>query len=404
MWSEISGKVQLVEKQKITGRSGPTPNLISWHPGEYALPMKHIKTGRRTGGALALLAGIPWTYYSARFLLEEVGRAGIDSGQFFLLLLAMGGVAVLLCGLSQFIYREETIIYPDMVSWRRHGLGGFRAWKEPLAIYSGVLKEHRYWDNTDKPGPSYMIYSVTLLHKEPSKRALLYEANNQSMYPPPEWEEKWKHYSETFHLPLLEETDEGIVSSSAEDLTLPLLQRVANGKVEVPRMDPSRSKLGAGISASRENDLWVVTLVPVFPFLKGVGGVVLMVALLGVSFSFGLVRPDLALYLVLPVLLVIVFFGISISRRLKHPEQVAVDKTAVWYRSWDNRRGWNNKSIAINNILNISVKHDPADFRMGDQIIIEGRSDTLRFGGWLSSKTRRKIKALILSLVCWGGD
>ena len=82
MWSEISGKVQLVEKQKITGRSGPTPNLISWHPGEYALPMKHIKTGRRTGGALALLAGIPWTYYSARFLLKRSGVPALIPASF----------------------------------------------------------------------------------------------------------------------------------------------------------------------------------------------------------------------------------------------------------------------------------------------------------------------------------
>jgi hypothetical protein len=366
--------------------------------------MKHIKTGHRWGGLLALAAGFPWTYFSSRFLVEEVGRVGIDSGQVFLLLLSMGGLAVLLCGLSQFIYREETIIYPDMVSWRRHGLSGFKGWKEPVATYSGVLKAHRYSDNTGEAGPSYMIYSITLFHKDPSKRVALYEVDSSSMHPPPEWEEQWKHYSETFHLPLLEETDEGIVSSSAKDLTLSLLQRVVNGKMEVPRMDPFRSKLGAGISARREDDLWVITLMPVIPLVKGVLGILTMVVLMGVSFSLGVVRSDLAPYFVLAAMLVIVFFGISFSRRLRYPEQVGIDKTAIWYRSWGKRRGWHTKSIAMNNILNISVKNDPADFRTGEQIIIEGRSDTLRFGGWLPSKTRRRVKALILSLVYSGGQ
>ncbi|MFH1480125.1 MAG: hypothetical protein ABIG67_02570 [Pseudomonadota bacterium] len=391
-------------EQKIVGRSGPTPNLIPWSPDETTLPMKHVKTGHRVGGAFALLVGIPWTYYSARYLLEELRHTGLDSGQFFLLLLVMGGVFFVLFGLSQFIYREETVIYPGMVSWRRHGLSGFRAWQEPLSAYRGVFKKYLDRDSADSHGPSYRTYSIILSHEERSKWVVLYEVNDPSMSPPPEWEQKWRYYAGMFQLPLLEETGEGVIMSTPEDLGLPLLEKIAVGKIQVPPYDSSETRLGAGISLGREDDLWVITLRPFIRLWKGLVFFLLCGILLGLSLHFRLIPPQLILYFVLPVIFLFLIFGVSIWRKLKHPEQLAVDKEVIWDRSWNKRLGWKTRSIAITDILNISLKKDPSGSRRGDQIVIEGRSDTLRFGEWLPSRTKRKLKALILSLVGSEGD
>jgi multimeric flavodoxin WrbA len=193
-----------MKMETITGRTGPTPNRVSWKPLEGQLPMKHVVAGNRLGGAVALAVGLPWLYHAAGFLLEEIERTGFAFGQAFLILLVLGGLFVTLFGVSQFIYREKTVIDSETVRWSRHGLRGSKAWQEPLSRYLGVLKDYQHWSAHDSPGTSYTEYTLTLHHDEPSKRVRLYESQNSMAYPPDEWDRLWTHYARLFRLPVLE--------------------------------------------------------------------------------------------------------------------------------------------------------------------------------------------------------
>ena len=176
-------------KKEITGRSGPTSNQVSWTPLEGHLPMKHVVTGHRLGGAVALAVGVPWLFYAVRFLIEEHQRTGLAWGLLLLSPLALGGLAVTLFGLSQFIYREETVIDAETARCSRHGLTGSKVWQEPLSRYLGVLKDYQYRsghvhsDSGSTMYDSHMEYMLTLHHDDPSKRVRLYESQNSMLYP-----------------------------------------------------------------------------------------------------------------------------------------------------------------------------------------------------------------------------
>jgi hypothetical protein len=400
-----------MKKGEITGRSGPTPNLIAWKPLEGQLPMKHAVTGHRLGGVIALAVGVPWLLYSVQFLIEEHRRMGLDWGLLLLSPLVLGGLAVTLFGLSQFVYREETVIDAETVRWTRHGLTGSKAWQEPLSRYLGVLKDYQYrsghvppyGDGSTMYG-SHMEYMLTLHHADSSKRVRLYESQNSMTYPPEEWNRLWTHYAKLFRLPVLEGSREGIASSMVDDLARSLLDKIAEGKVMVPVVDLNEPRLPAGLSLHREDDLWVITLKPVGDLRNIAFLFTIACAMLGIGMVFYIFQHSLPpFFIALAFFLVVMAWAVhqmlSMTRKFRHPDQVAVDAKSLWYRSWDRRRGWDTRSIPIAEIVNIALHAEPAYYSPGEQVVVEGKRGRLEFGAALTDKARKRLCDLLLFLV-----
>ncbi len=390
-------------KKAITGRSGPTPNLVSWTPLEGRLPMKHVVTGHRLGGAVALAVGSPWLFHAAKFLMEELERTGFAFGQAFLFLLVIGGLLVTLFGLSQFIYREETVIDSETVRRTRRGLSGFKRWQETLPRYRGVLKEYQYWSSQDRPGMSYMEYTLSLHHDEPSKRVLLYESRNSMTCPPDEWSRLWAHYANLFRLPVLEGGRDGVAASTVEDLTRPILDKIAEGKVHVPKIDLNRPRLPSGLSLNREDDLWVVTLKPVGYVGKTAFLLAMAAGAVGVGMVFYIFPRSIPPFLLMlafagALLAGAIYFVVPVTRKFRHPDQVAVDAGTVWYRTWDRGR-WDARSIPVAEIVNITLRAEPAYYSPGEQVVVESKRSTLAFGAALTDRARRQLKDILLFLV-----
>ena len=224
--------------------------------------MKHSISGNRLAGALALLIAPVWI----SFFIDDIFRA-LEPTFLLLELLMMvlatlPGIFVLIYGISQYIYYEETIIDQDSILWKRRGFSGNRQWWEAISNYRGVLKDHQYWHQSDASRrPSHMIYFIRLIHADPGKEIVLYRAESSLLVPPSDWLDKWKQYAELLQLPALEKTESGLSSSDVSDLNEPLINKIRDGKLKVIHINPLKAKLGRMAKIERDDDIGLSTVI-----------------------------------------------------------------------------------------------------------------------------------------------
>lgn len=395
-------------QQNITGRSGPSPNLIDWKPMEGHFPMKRVLHGNRMGGMAALMIGLPWLYFAGELLTNEIVQHGLNPGQALLFLLALGGLSVVLAGVSQLVYREKFHIGDGVVSWSRTGLRGGRHWRERFEGFTGVLRSKAYHRNTgyDKlhGNADYMVYSIFLDHEDAAKRVRLYESHNTLLSPPAEWGKLWRRYSRLFGRPLLEATQDGEVQTSLDDWGRPLLDLMAEGKARAPEMDLLHPRLAAGISLEKQDDLWVVTLKPMRQ-LRNVAVLLLATPLLilaGMAFRhYGQSAPATLLSWASAGILFLTALPamVSLAGRLRHSDQIAVDAQRIWYRTWDRRRGdWHTRDIPLADLCGLALEDAPAMHHRGERLVATSEKTTLEFGYDLTPRSRRALRDLLLAL------
>jgi len=387
---------------KIIGREDSPSNKISWAPDEGSVPMKHSISGNRLGGAIALLIGSLWVYFFIDDIFNALEPTPLLPELLMMVLVTLPGIFVLIYGISQFIYHEETIIDQNRVSWKRQGLSGTREWQEAITSYQGVLKEHQYRHGSQGDASnrsSHMIYFIRLIHADPGKEVVLYRTESSMLVSPIDWPEKWKRYAELLQLPVLEKTESGMSLSDVDDLDEPLISKIHDEKLKVVHIDPQEATLGRMAKLTRDEDLWVITCYPVWNAWKSIAGlIVLVVALMG-AYSFELINPQLFKYFLWIVPLCLLAIGLSIRKQVAHPEQLALDKKGIYYRHWNKQKGWVTDDIPLRSICNILVKSNPVHFRSAADIVIEEKNRSIRFGWWLPKKTKLCIERLLLSLI-----
>ncbi len=387
---------------KIIGREVSPSNKISWVPAEGSFPMKHSISGNRLAGALALLIGSVWVSFFVDDIFKALELKLLLPELLMMVLVTLPGIFILIYGISQYIYYEETTVDRDSILWKRRGLSGNREWREAISSYQGVLKEHQYWHGSHGDAPSRssrMIYSIRLIHADPGKEIVLYRAESGMLVPPADWLEKWKRYAKLLQLPVLEKTESGMSSSDASDLEEPLINRIRDGKLKVININPLEAELGFMAKLTRDDDLWLITCYPVWTAWKSIAGIiVLVVVLLGARY-FRLIDPQLFRYFLWFVPVCVLAIVMSMRKHIAHPEQLALDKNSIYYRYWNKQKGWVTDSVPLHSICNISVKSDPMHFRSAGDIVIEEKSRSIRFGWWLPKKTKLRIESLLLSLI-----
>lgn len=404
---------QRVKSSVISGRSGSTQNLVDWQPSNRRLPMAHVVSGHRLGGLLALLAGVPWVYFSSRYLVDAIGHHGLAAAQSLLYLLVCGGLVLVVFGLSQLLYREEMWIDAGAVKGLRRGLSGRNHWQEPLANYLGVLQTHEFRRNEQYDrlhgNADYMVYKLSLHHHEVSKRVLLYESHNTLMEPPDEWLPLWKHYGVLFRLPLLDQAPGAETTCSPGDLDMPLSVLMEKGVIAVPAFDLTNPTLPADMTLHREADLWIVTLWPVrlqrnLIALFVMTAVVLLVGLAswhsGKFATVGLVAGCFAAVL----LLTGIASKIALNRTRKYPDQVAIDARKLWYRRRDHRHGrWITCELPLSRLRRVVVDNRPTLQYRGEQVVITSVGDSIKLGRYLTGPGRRQLRDLLLHLIHQAG-
>ena len=387
---------------KIVGRDLSPQNKISWVPAEGRLPMRSSITGSRLGGAFALVLGIVWVSFFIGDIIAAVRPTLALAELLMMTLLILPGILVLLYGISQYVYHEETVVDETSISWRRRGLSGTREWREPVSNYQGVLKDHQYWSRSGEGASarsSHMLYLIRLAHPDSGKEIALYRAEGNLLVTPPDWVEKWKQYAELFQLSVLEKTESGIRSSDAGDLEIPLVDRIREGKLKGPPVDPEKAALGLMARLTRDGDLRLITCYPVWNAWKSIAGIVILTVAAVGAYFFDLIHPRIFTYFLWFIPVCVLFIGYSIRRQIAHPEKLAMDKKNIYYRYFKGTAGWVTEDMPLRSVCNISVKSNPRHFRSSADIVIEGEKNTIRFGWWLPAKTKLAIESLLLSMI-----
>lgn len=387
-----------IPASSIVGRK-MSGNGIRWQPQEGVLPMRRFVTGSRTAALIALPLGSAWSLYFLDLINWSQPCNLLVPDALMLSLVSLPGILVVLYGLSQLVYREQTEINRAGVILRRCGLFGVKAWREPLSAYRGVLKHHQYWRR--EHGADTMIYSLRLLHDDSAKDVLLYQAENSLYLPPTDWEQKWKAYCRLFHLPAIEENKSGRVVTEVDVLDKPLDMQLREGGIT------SKSVEGVlrerGVTEERDGDGWLFTLHPFFRKRLFVLFGTFAPGMLVLAWFQG-VEPRSLLYwfcagasfLVLTVLLAC----LQVRRHRSRPERILVDRGHLWYRHWDRvRKRENTVRLPLAEIIGISVKADPSRPFGGDDIVVHSARQTIRFGKWLPRTTKAALCDRLLARV-----
>jgi hypothetical protein len=385
---------------KIVGREVSPINKISWVPAEGSFPMKYSISGNRLAGALALLIGSVWVSFFVDDIFKAMEPTFFLPELLMLILVTLPGIFVLIYGISQNIYYEETTVDQNSILWKRRGLTGNREWLETISNYQGVLKEHQYRSRDDvSRRENHMIYFIRLVHSDSGKEVVLYRAESSMLVPPTDWLEKWKRYAELFQLPVIEKTESGMSSSNVEDIEKPLVNKISEGKLKISPIDPMNADLGFMAKLTRDNDLWVITVYPVWNAWKSIAGVIILVIALISANSLEIISPQVSKYFLCFIPVCVIVIALSIRRQVAHPEQLALDKQSIYYRYFKKQAERVTYDIPLHSIYNISVKSDPMHFRTSGDIVIEAKNKCIRFGWWLPKKTKLHIKSLLLSLI-----
>ena len=194
----------------------------------------------------------------------------------------------------------------------------------------------------------------------------------------------------------------GKSSSDVSDLNEPLINKIRDGKLKVIHINPLEAKLGLMAKLKRDDDMWIITCYPVWNAWRSIAGMIILVVALMGAYAYGLISPQLFRYFLLFVPVCMIAIGLSIRKHVAHPEQLALDKEAIYYRYRNKQEGWITDDIPLHSICNISVKSSPMHFRSAGDIVIEEKNRSIRFGWWLPKKTKLRIKSLLLSLIANG--
>jgi hypothetical protein len=385
-------------RQEIEGAEVNPENEIAWKPLEGSLPMSMVERGSYAIGAVVGIAGIVWLYIIVGIMARGLQQGSTVVEVLFLSFIGLPGVFCLLYGIGQFVSRREIMIERERVSMVSAGLRGRRGWSEPISAYKGVIRQHRY---SSGPGnrSRRTVYTVALSHEDRDKEIILLRVPSRLPFPPEKWEKDWRHYAALFELPLIEETAEGIVSACLGDIDAPLIEKIRRDTQGIMKPEQAMANLGRMVRVEREDDAWVLTFQEGWIFRKTAMGLAVMVLALAAVFYFRVLSPRQVMYFSLIIPLIVVCAALSFRNKLAHPEQVAVDKEAIWYRYWEKPRGWITQRIGLDTITEISVKPAPGDTRGRVDLVVAGGRNEVRFGYWLPGKTKLKVKELLRSLI-----
>ena len=384
---------------QFVGTDGSFNNEIVWEPLDGSLPMKHVVKGSSKAGALVGCIGLVWAIFIGQYLLAALNTDAPVVEVLMLLLVVLPAIFCILFALSQFRYQHEFLLEYNKVTMVRQGLFGTKNWREPLSNYKGVLKQYQTREGPKSKQATGTVYIIRLVHEDTAKELILFQAWTRLMSAPEKWENAWRHYANILNVPLLEKTEEGIASFQPDQMEVPLRDKIHRGLLSVDPVNPAEASLSRMVEVTPDGDAWVFTFKQAWTLWKAVAGLLILAILFMVVYHLGFIDDKLVPYFVLLIPIVLVLIGLSFKRKVKYPEQLAIDQGAIWYRFWQKERGWDTRRMPIASIRDISVKAAPTHRGTRPEIVIEGDRDEIRLGWWLPRKYKIRVKNLLLSVI-----
>jgi len=232
-----------------------------------SLPAEYTARGSKSLGAFLMVFPCVWGGAPTAIVIWSLARGTLEPGMLPLLLFTAVGLALFLFGLNQFFYEERVVLSRKEIRFTRKSLFGTRTWCEPTRSFQGIL---RRTVRRSRSHSRYTVYLLELVHPDKDKTVTIYRSTSGEGF-----RQRQEEACRALGLPALEESSEGLISRSVEDLHKSVGELVRESKLAVD-FDPSAPvPEGLSLSTDPESDTLTITFTqrrfPLLGALIGLG-------------------------------------------------------------------------------------------------------------------------------------
>ncbi len=347
-------------------------------------------SGYSWGGLLISGFALIWGGIPTAILIGSILNGQFAPPLLFVLLFSIIGLGLFLFGLSIVFRREKFFLSPSEIRVERKRLTGSESWSEPLSSFAGIDSFER---RVKTKNSSYTVYSLVLVHSDPSKNVCLYSSRNGTGH-----RTMQEGACRALGLPAISGRDQtGFVTRHVDDLDKSVRDLVREGKLRVdfnpagPVPKGIELKTGEGmltVSWDRKKTAgsWRF-FVPLFSAIP--------VAMIIAGFIFGgmaIIISVLGLFFVVPVVAAI-FLGLMVKEEmLIHPQKIITRiATARWGHFLE-------KSVDTSHIEEIRIVNARQTGHTRCLLLVTD-GEQYRFGTGLSEEALEWLRQCILFVV-----
>jgi hypothetical protein len=197
------------------------------------IPVTQVDKGAKGLGIFLMFFASLWGGIPTAALISAIKAGKLKPEMLFMLIFTVIGIALFVSGLHLLFSSTITTIDGERVIVTKKSMFGMTQWSEFISGYEGVQSRNEYHSG-GKNSPSYTLYIVEMLHKEPKKTVLLYQSDNNEMF-----RIIWEDYCQKLNLPAVETDGSKMIKRDVADLDKSVRELVKEGKVQV-EFDPSK--------------------------------------------------------------------------------------------------------------------------------------------------------------------
>jgi hypothetical protein len=218
-----------------------------------SIPATQVDKGSGCGGVVLLIFAVLWGGVPTAALISAMAAGKLRPDVVLILFFSVSGAGMFIGGVHLLFSSTTTTIDGERVSVTKKSLFGMRQWSELISAYEGVQSRSEYHSG-GKNSPSYTLYIVELLHKDPKKTVRLYQSSDDEVF-----RTIWEDYCRKLNMPAIETDGSKMIKRDAEDLDKSVRELVKEGKVRL-EFDPSKPP-PHGLSLKVDGDALELTVV-----------------------------------------------------------------------------------------------------------------------------------------------
>ena len=383
-----------MQTTKRTSRWTQSLNLIP--PGQE-LPFQTLRKSIAVG-IVVIVFSLLWIAASLAVIVWVLLRGGL-SPMVLLPLLPVGiGVGLFLLGVWLLTSVKEWTFTKEAVACHARSAFGRKEWEEPLTAYRGVLSKSEYHSG-GKNHPSYTLYKLSLVHPAEKRRSVqLYCSSSREGF-----RREHERYARLFGLPALEETDDGVVERSPDELDKSVQELATEGRLKV-QFDPSAPLPGKRLAVRTDEQFLHIStravLSPVLAVAFGLDalmGTALLVV--GLTNALGVRAPLIAVGALMAVVGLVGCIVAAVVRLVRPQLSVSPDEVRKRYVTpWGS---FSEQKIPAAQVEQ-AVVGKPTSGTGGNVVRVESDEQAIEFGAGLSDAEKRWVRDCVISVIIAG--
>jgi hypothetical protein len=197
------------------------------------IPATQVDKGSKGVGVFLMIFAAFWGGIPTIAMISAIRAGKLHPEMLFMLIFTVIGIVLFITGVHLLFSSATSTIDGERISVTKKSLFGTTQWSEFISAYEGVQSRSEYHSG-GKNSPSYTLYIVELVHKDPKKTVLLYQSDSNEVF-----RVIWEDYCRKLSLPAIETDGSKVIKRNVDDLDKSVRELVKEGKVKV-EFDPSK--------------------------------------------------------------------------------------------------------------------------------------------------------------------